>query len=632
MENKMKNSMNKSTNVYNYSNNNILTSPRSSLLNVSSPHQSFYNLNSSFRSCYSQNEIIQSVFEACIIDWFPFLKDDEEDEHKEEKSPFESCKKETQRKNEKTIIKKEVSRLQKYCRGVSSAELPLQKLHKMERNISDLNEDNEDEELFYSSNNIYMKIISDNEINKEEAITDPLLNEMMATEETNIPKDLFQKKEKVNRNAFLYENKEQLLNDKVPLTEGNVPAYTFTKEDESDKGINDRFVSIGELMTKDKIQTANRSIIDSKYRQSSSESRKEKKVGEEKKGNREKQVYSESEKIAERNIVHKEKNQFLQTSRDISHGKDKNDLYERKSMEKNTKDPMEEVRNRQKEKALISPESDTRSITTIIEEIRKEEAKEKSIKAETYGDVYMNICVKVLRTNTDAFFVNCYLNNEQLMNEKKKIKEILKLYDKLFCNHFKFTPNKFYKESLRPLYSYYQNLKQHMEEVKSSKNVFDEKQKRSSSIITSSSSKELDSLSRVNTSKEREANNLLKNNNSFDRSGSDNLSHLLSNTQVKQMLFQIDANKDTSQLEKEYKYIYKDLVKLRNLLAKKKYYKSIIFNYQRKFLQNNNRCVKTYRDIYPIEKEYKLYTQIKKDAMEVIDTINMNYKKHYLNK
>lgn len=99
---------------------------------------------------------------------------------------------------------------------------------------------------------------------------------------------------------------------------------------------------------------------------------------------------------------------------------------------------------------------------------------------------------------------------------------------------------------------------------------------------------------------------------------------------VKKILLDVDESTDISHMENDYKFLYNDLVKLKNLLIKKRNYKNILFDYQKRFVQLNNRCVKTYKDIYPVEKEYKLYTQIKKETVAVINLINANYKKYYL--
>lgn len=51
---------------------------------------------------------------------------------------------------------------------------------------------------------------------------------------------------------------------------------------------------------------------------------------------------------------------------------------------------------------------------------------------------------------------------EQLVQEKKRVKNELKMYDASFQSHFNRFPAKNEKEPLRPLYIYYKKLKQFM--------------------------------------------------------------------------------------------------------------------------------------------------------------------------
>ena len=52
---------------------------------------------------------------------------------------------------------------------------------------------------------------------------------------------------------------------------------------------------------------------------------------------------------------------------------------------------------------------------------------------------------------------------DDLQNEKKRVKNELKVYDQEFINRFKRAPNRTEKEPMRNLYMYYKRLKQYIE-------------------------------------------------------------------------------------------------------------------------------------------------------------------------
>ena len=53
-------------------------------------------------------------------------------------------------------------------------------------------------------------------------------------------------------------------------------------------------------------------------------------------------------------------------------------------------------------------------------------------------------------------------SNTELMSEKKKVKNELKVYDQAFLNKFKRLPSRVEKEPMRNLYMYYKRLKQYI--------------------------------------------------------------------------------------------------------------------------------------------------------------------------
>lgn len=700
---------------------NLLSSPRTGVLNNSSPHHS---LNHSYRSRSGQSEFMKMILEECIKDWFPFLKEDNIE--------GEGCdKKEDENKN---CLHERLVRLQSYSIGVKSPEFPLQKLYKSDRNISHLNEDNEDEELFYSSFNIYDMIL--NETKDERGISESFHKKILNTKEREVinkdehetddedekykdcKEEVYQTQEekKEQEEVKANTNAEKETKRKHTIT---IPRKKNAREKESDreheetfKKIKDKadkgYVLLQKQINETKMEHNRKYVLEQerdneqkREKEWEREGEKERKIQKEKEREREREKQQnmnikeryDKERVRGRNKVveennletrnetahsHvnndnkkykgvkseksiekeetrfnvKEKRNVKETEKVIGSSKDKNNkiantekenIYEIKEGQKNiTFD--KDITNRIKHKSskLSMAQQDARSISQILAEIKQEEANEKNVKMEHYGNMYMNICVRVLKQHPNFCLNASNLQNEQLKNEKKKIKEILKLYDKLFYSHFKFTPSNFYKESLRPIYSYYQSLKQNISQAENERVLADRKPEKPSGSEKKRQlqTKDTTSFQSISTSSSYIANNMNINNkeeyisgsasnNSILHSKSSNFSNLLNDPIIQKVIMDVDTCDDISHLEKDFKYIYKDLVKLKNLLVKKKYYKTILFNYQNHFLEKNNRCVKTYKDIYPVEKQYKLYTQIKKEICELITCINHGYKKYY---
>lgn len=696
---------------------NLLSSPRSTKLNNSSPCAS---LNQNFRSRSVHNEFIRTVLEDCVKEWFSFLKDDSMDVEESNENKNTLCEK---------IIK-----LQSYSIGVKSPEIPLERLYKSDRNISHLNADNEDEDLFYNSYNIYKSILNETskEENNNELFPDDkrcdknkgTLAEKIKTEiydeenkkkesdtkeiEKELKKGLKREGEIENIKALQKEktavkenDKEQgavIKNKKVRGKEEREEEKEIEKEHKNKKGEfemlhkerdknkteyynkykleqitergtekekgKEREIIYNEQDKREKLfqeherekmkpfaDNKEKSSLETPYIQFNKDNRKYKEVKKEKpvENEEEKKKWSvkENQNVndinIEKNIIPDKK----KTSKVLSTEKNDNGEFkaiQKKSVsKKNTLIPVEQKRNKTQ-----TVSQDSRSINEIIAEIKEEESKLQNVKMEQYGNSYMNICMTVLKENINVCCINSQFSAEELKNEKKKIKEILKLYDKLFYAHFKFTPSKFYKESLRPIYTYYQNLKQHISQVENENTLAERKLKNStatekkeqpqmkdatsvnSSVVYSSSTSNINGNSKDKEKERGKEISKSQSSSTIIRSSSSVFANLINDPTIHKIIVDVDTCEDISHLEKDFKYIYKDLVKLKNLLIKKKYYKTILFNYQNQFLEKNNRCVKTYKDIYPVEKEYKMYTQLNKEISEMIKCINVGYKKYYL--
>ncbi|CRG93277.1 conserved Plasmodium protein, unknown function [Plasmodium gallinaceum] len=647
--------MNNSTNIYNYS-NNVISSPReSSMLSISSSQ----NFNNNYKYSNSQNEMVNLILENCVLEWFPFLKDDKNNNMEKDYN-----------------LNNEIIKLKNFYKGVKSSEFPLKKLYKTDRSISNLNEDHDDEDIFYNSNSIYMNILSESNTKNDE--NEIYINKSFIKDngnetknykiDTNEENDLSEKccfydciteqdieinnnlnthvrktdkgderretikieefdkvnndvkeKKKLNFQKFKKEIEEKADNDKIKKDskkeeKEEQKQYQHLillkqKEDREKNKKRKEKEESGDEREKEKYKTEERTSFNNSNICMINDPKRNKNI-EEKINNKDNIIRNDNENNVENNYSNIEKYKLTNTRKDMNTNEYKKETYI-------NNDPINKER-------IQYQEYDKRSISSIIEEIINKESKEKNITMELYGNIYLSICMNVLKKDIDYFFSPCQLKNEKLLYEKKKIKEILKLYDKLFYSHFKFVPNKFYKETLRPIYSYYQNLKCNIE-GNISNSSFDLKLKKSSSfnndneIQTRINNKEYDDIKSIQKGNSNEYSNL----------GS--FSNIINDSHIKKILLDVDGNKDISYLEKDFKYIYKDLVKLKSLLLKKRHYKNILFNYQKNFVHINNRCVKTYRDIYPVEKEYKIYTQIKKETTEIINSINTNYKKYYLN-
>ncbi|ETW37328.1 hypothetical protein PFAG_01806 [Plasmodium falciparum Santa Lucia] len=685
--------MNSSGSSFN-SSRNLLNSPRTSnILNMCSQNHNNKNYN-------SDNDIlINVILENCVHEWFPFLKDEHDDIDKGDE------------KNQHNL-NNEINKLKKYYKGVKSSDFPLPRLYKTNRSICNLNEDNEDESIFYNSNSIYMNIL--NESNTDNVQTNNYFNEFVNHQENKETEGELicdKKKKEEQKSDEKCVNVTNDVNDNISFYDciGDISSINNNKYDDNnnnnnndnhnnydnnnnnnnnideDEYVQETFSSREEktLNTKNQKKENLKHYIDIKDKEylkkkgdegvskeecenMSSEGRRNYSCDNKYDGKRDdfyndksdhinhsnfdsspfwlknyKNIsnYSNNNSNSNSNITHMN-NTYNSMSRIESNYSIKDE--ENKIINTNNKDVniyntidvnVDSTNNVNKVENDIYLDNDNRNINSIIQEIKNEEAKEKDFTMDSYGNMYLRICLKVLKKNVDYFLSPMNLNNEKLVYEKKKIKEILKLYDKLFYSHFKFIPNKIYKEILRPIYTYYQNLKSNMVGGVSTTS-FDAKS-RNVSISSSCSSfrRDFDIPKKNATCKEDEENKVIQKKNSFSSEYTNlgSFSNIINDMTVKNILQEVDESSDISHLETDYKYIYKDLLKLKSLLLKKRYYKNILFEYQKNFVQINNRCVKTYRDIYPVEKEYKTYTQIKKQTIEVINSININYKKYYSN-
>ncbi len=79
---------------------------------------------------------------------------------------------------------------------------------------------------------------------------------------------------------------------------------------------------------------------------------------------------------------------------------------------------------------------------------------------------------------------------DELQNEKKKVKNELKVYDQEFISRFKRAPNRSEKEPMRNLYMYYKRLKQYIDKRRKNRKSAEERRRRISRKLIRSRSEE----------------------------------------------------------------------------------------------------------------------------------------------
>ncbi|CAK9015710.1 unnamed protein product [Durusdinium trenchii] len=158
------------------------------------------------------------------------------------------------------------------------------------------------------------------------------------------------------------------------------------------------------------------------------------------------------------------------------------------------------------------------------------------------------------------------LSKSELSHEKKRVKAELKRYDTDWKKQFKVLPNHSQKEVMRPLYLYYRRLKNQL------------------ASADSGGAREQDS-----------DDDLLARPGSDSRSGSNKRS---SREKAEQQIGQLEARANSLQQEKGA------------IRAKLK-------EFQENFVLQHHRKIRFHKDILPIEKEYRLYKNIKEELQKV---------------
>ncbi|GAB64645.1 hypothetical protein PCYB_022150 [Plasmodium cynomolgi strain B] len=460
--------MNNSYDKYNYS-SSIFNSPgKSSMLSTSSQ-----NLSGSYgySNLTQQNEMITIILEQ---------------EHEDGERKAEG--------NKRTNLNEEIKRLKNFYKGVNSPNFPLKKLGKMDRSISSLNDENDDEDIFYNSNSLYMNLLSggeegelpceEGEVRHEEGNSrgeedSVLFNQVYTRAKTKTQEESEQALR--GRNAL----EENLFYDCIAEKEsvynkdGNRKAKKCHREDQQGEGE-------APVWSLQKIRNQNEDEKKNFYLQKCRDQMSEKKEHKMKQplsllkrredGKRDEDNDSdnhhqvkEEEEVEEKYKLHDRVNELSggrnnrsdYDSRDTStvnpsqsrkrgeeegeghYPQRKSDMrdptVQRVSSKEEDITPQGNLSNRKREKmSNVSKLADSqkgdnctkresvpredyssKSINYIIQEIKKEESKEKNFTMDSYGTVYLSICTKVLEKDVDYFLTSRILPNEELLNEKK---------------------------------------------------------------------------------------------------------------------------------------------------------------------------------------------------------------------
>jgi hypothetical protein len=184
--------------------------------------------------------------------------------------------------------------------------------------------------------------------------------------------------------------------------------------------------------------------------------------------------------------------------------------------------------------------------------------------------------------------------DEDVKEEKAKVKNELKFYDSSFIEEFGTPPSRENKEIMKPLYLYYRSLK----------NAIDLKQQRHYE-------EEPKPSMMYNYNNHGRSNSASQTQGGSQHQGSVNVRGMIGDITGVEKKKRSYSKNDIQLLEKEYFDIKKEQDGL----------KKILYKFQEDFQKSNNRKVKFLKDIVPVEKEYQTYKQNKNTLKQLKDII-----------
>lgn len=167
------------------------------------------------------------------------------------------------------------------------------------------------------------------------------------------------------------------------------------------------------------------------------------------------------------------------------------------------------------------------------------------------------------------------MNKQELAGEKRRIKQELKRYDAEFRKQFMRLPTHTEKEPMRPLYVYYRRLKSMIAQV--------EQNKRRNSASDDDATGQIggpprDSLATIPDTDETPRN-----------------------------------GRSASNLEDQISALE---ARIEGLQSEKSVVRTKLQSFQEKFVNENNRKIRFHKDILPIEKEYRMYKNLKEEIQK----------------
>jgi hypothetical protein len=160
--------------------------------------------------------------------------------------------------------------------------------------------------------------------------------------------------------------------------------------------------------------------------------------------------------------------------------------------------------------------------------------------------------------------------------EKRRVKQELKRYDAEFRKQFGRLPTHTEKEPMRPLYVYYRRLKTMMTQVEQSKMG-----RNSRTGMIGADGEPRESLTAIADMDETPRTR--------------------------------DSSKGEQALEDQILALE---VRIENLQSEKSAVRTKLQTFQEKFVSENNRKIRFHKDILPIEREYRMYKNLKEDIMK----------------
>jgi len=170
------------------------------------------------------------------------------------------------------------------------------------------------------------------------------------------------------------------------------------------------------------------------------------------------------------------------------------------------------------------------------------------------------------------------MSKHELAGEKRRVKQELKRYDAEFKKQFMRFPTHMEKEPMRPLYVYYRRLKTMISQAEQNKSG----RRGSGTVAGGGSDDEGPGSGRLNP---RES-----------YGNADGLEGLRRANSVEDQIAALEARVEQLQNEKSA-------------------VRSMLQAFQEKFVVENNRKIRFHKDILPIEREYRMYKNLKEELM-----------------